>query len=72
MWFVELVAGMLDWWCSWRVYLCLVLSLGTAAALHDRFNDQAWVPFVSVPIAVIGAGFGFWWQSRADRMNDRY
>ena len=66
MMLIDLFGGIAELWCSWRLYICLGIVVGFAVGLHNTFPDQAWTWFVSVPTVIIGIGFGFWWQIRAD------
>jgi hypothetical protein len=67
MWFIELMGGVFELWCSWRLYVCLGVAMGIAATLHQAFPDQNWVWFVSMPTMITGFALGFWWQLQADR-----
>ncbi|HEY5742083.1 MAG TPA: hypothetical protein VIS99_06030 [Terrimicrobiaceae bacterium] len=63
----EIILQAVDVWCSWRFYLCAVVFVGIAIFLHNRFGDQTWVWFISVPCAIIGIGGGLYWQIKANR-----
>jgi hypothetical protein len=43
MWLIDLIGGIAEFWCSWRLYVCGGIAVGIAVALHNGFPDQAWV-----------------------------
>jgi len=52
---------------SWRFYLGVLLSVPIAMWLHERFGNEPWVWFVSVPIVTAGLGGGWIWQWKHDQ-----
>lgn len=56
-----------EFFCSWRFYLCVLLSVPLAMLLHERFGNDSWVWFVSVPIVTAGLGGGWIWQWKHDQ-----
>ena len=67
MWLIDLIGGIAELWSSWRLYVCLGISIGIATCLHFAFPDQMWVWFLSVPVMIAGFTLGYRWQIRADR-----
>jgi hypothetical protein len=63
----DIIDGLLDFSLSWRLYLCAAVSIGFAIFLHYSFGDHIWVWFISIPSAIFGIIFGFYWQIKADR-----
>jgi hypothetical protein len=49
-----------EFFCSWRFYLGVLLAVPLAMLLHERFGNDPWVWFVSVPIPpdLVVAGYG--------------
>jgi hypothetical protein len=63
---LEVIDGIVDLVCSWRLYLCLGIGVGVAALFHASFPDRVWVWFVSVPLVVTSFIVGWRWQEAAD------
>jgi len=68
---LELIVGIIELWCSWRLYLCLAIGLGIAVFLHSSFPEDAWVWFFSVPFAVGSIIVGWRWQRAVDLERSR-
>ena len=66
MWLIEIILGIAELWCSWRLYVCLAAAAGVAVALHNAIPDQVWVWFISLPVVIAGIALGVWWQTRRD------
>jgi len=67
---LELVEGFSELWCSWRFYLCLAVGAGGAVLLHRAFPDEAWIWFISIPLAIAFIVAGWRWQCAADQKED--
>jgi hypothetical protein len=47
---LELIEGLVELWCLWRLYLCVAIGVLLAMLLHHSIGDAVWVWFVSVPV----------------------
>jgi hypothetical protein len=62
-WVLDLAAH----WCSWRLWLCLILAITLIVGFYLKFPEQnGYWPLSGVVGAIIIA-FGIVWQWRADR-----
>lgn len=55
----SLLGGFAEFFVSWRFYLGVVCSVPVAIWLHERFGDETWVWFVSIPLVLLGTVGGF-------------
>jgi len=62
----SLLGGFAEFFASWRFYLGVLCSVPVAIWLHERFGDETWVWFVSIPLVLFGTVGGFIWQLKND------
>ena len=63
----SLLGGFAEFFASWRFYLGVLCSVPVAIWLHERFGDETWVWFVSVPLVLLGTVGGLIWQLKKDK-----
>ena len=63
----SLLGGFLEFFASWRFYLGVICSVPVAIWLHERFSNETWVWFVSIPLVLLGIVGGFIWQLKSDK-----
>ncbi len=63
---IELILAIGEFLMSWRLYLCLLVSVGAAFMLHEKFPENDWVYFISVPLVVTSIVGSLVWQVRSD------
>jgi hypothetical protein len=67
MWLLEIALEIAVAWCSWRVWLCILLALGIIGGAYYKFPEHNGFLTLTVPGAIVICAFGFWWQWRVDR-----
>jgi hypothetical protein len=63
----SLLGGFAEFFASWRFYVGVLCSVPVAIWLHERFGDETWVWFVSIPLVLLGTVGGFIWQLKNDK-----
>lgn len=64
MW-LELLGGLAELFCSWRVYACVVPALFGMWILHESFPGAQWPNFVSIPLVIVAFVVGIRWEWKA-------
>lgn len=65
MWIV--FAALFDLLITWRMALCLAIAAIAGAILQGLVANQLWPGTLMVPLLIIGAIAGAWWEIRTDR-----
>ena len=63
----SLLGGFAEFFASWRFYLGVLCFVPVAIWLNERFGDETWVWFVSIPLGLLGTVGGFIWQLKKDK-----
>ena len=54
-------------WCSWRLWLCIILAIGIIAGVCYKFPEHNGFWPLTSPIGGIIIAFGVWWHWRSER-----
>jgi hypothetical protein len=64
---LELALELAAHWCSWRLWLCLILAIGLIVGLYFKFPEQSGFWPLSGFVGAIIIGFGIVSEWRANR-----
>ena len=63
----EFIFGVLDFILNWRLYSCVLVSIGLAIGLCFFFNADRVLAIVFIAVIMVGFAAGSTWQYRASR-----
>lgn len=66
---LELLVVVIEVFCHWRLTISFLAGLIPAITLQSYFPDSPWTWFISIPMVVVGAGIGAWWQMHSQKMS---
>ena len=63
---LELIDAFTDWWCSWRFYLSILITVSLSIAFHNQFGGSTLSWCISLAIVLTGVLLGWRWQRKSD------
>lgn len=64
---LEIVVDLTVAWCSWCLWICILLAVGIMIGAYYKFPDHDGLWPLTAVAGVMIITFGIWWQWRADR-----